>query len=244
VENGVAKKLAIFQHTPWEGPGRLLIKSARRHHVRLEVIKVWQQPIPDPKAYDGLIVLGGSPNVSQEEMYPYLRREKEVIRESVGAGRPYLGFCLGLQLLADSLGAEVGENFKPSIGFTQGYLTTAGRLHPVFRDMEKKFPLFKWHEQTILPPIPREFSILVTSAECQIEALALAEHPAIIGLQYDNHAADAEEILVYIQKDQKWLSALTDQQIDPRKIVTEAQNYRLTLDRQFEIFFSNYLKLL
>ena len=237
-------KMAVFQHTPWEGPGSFLLKAARRHRVCLEVIQVWQQPIPTLDDYDGLIVLGGSPNVSQEDMYPYLRREKEVIRESVGAGRPYLGFCLGLQLLADSLGARVGNNFKASIGFTQGYLTTEGRQHPVFLGTERQLPLFKWHGQTVLPPVPKELSILVTSSECQIEALAMTEQPAILGLQYDNHAADIDEILVYIQKDQKWLSTLTGQEIDPRKIVADAEIYRTTIEQQFESFFANYLQLL
>ena len=146
------RKFAVFQHTPWEGPGKLLLKSARRHHVELQTVKVWQQPIPDLSAFHGLIVLGGSPNVDQEDIYPFLRNEKQAIKESIGAGRPYLGFCLGLHLLAESLGARIGKNFKPSIGFTRGYLTTAGRQHPVFANMEKQFPLFKWHGQTILSP--------------------------------------------------------------------------------------------
>ncbi len=219
-EDGVPRKFAVFQHTPWEGPGKLLLKSARRHHVTLQVIKVWEQPIPDLSPFVGLIVLGGSPNVDQEESYPFLRGEKQLIREWIAVGRPYLGFCLGLHLLAESLGARIGKNFRASIGFTQGYLTTAGRQHPVFVNMEKRFPLFKWHGQTILPPVPRQCSILATSAECQVEALAMLDNPAVIGLQFDNHAADVEEVSVVIQKDQKWLSSITDRVVDPRSILS------------------------
>lgn len=240
----MSRKFAVFQHTPWEGPGKLLLKSARKHHVTLQAIRVWEQPIPDISGFDGLIVLGGSPNVNQEEAYPFLRSEKRTIRESIAAGRPYLGFCLGLQLLAESLGARIGNNFKPSIGFTQGYLTTAGRQHPVFANMEKQFPLFKWHGQTILPPVPRGCSILATSAECQVEAIGMIDHPAIIGLQFDNHAADFEEVAVFIQKDQKWLSSIPDRVIDPRSILLEAQKYEKTVAQQFESFFANFLKLL
>lgn len=238
------RKFAVFQHTPWEGPGKLLLKSARRHHVTLQVIRVWEQPIPDLSTFVGLIVLGGSPNVAQEETFPFLRYEKKVIKEWVAVGRPYLGFCLGLHLLAESLGAIIGRNFRASIGFTQGYLTTAGRQHPAFCNMEKQLPLFKWHDQSILSPVPRRCSILATSAECQVEALSILDNPAVIGLQFDNHVADFEEVAEIIQKDQKWLSSITDRVVDPRSILNDARKYEKSIALQFESFFGNYLKLL
>jgi GMP synthase (glutamine-hydrolysing) len=244
VEDSVARKFAVFQHTPWEGPGKFLLKSTRRHCIELEIVQVWQQPIPDLSSYAGLIVLGGSPHVSQENIFPFLRKEKAVIKDWVNEGRPYLGFCLGLQLLAASLGAEVGNNFKTSIGFTQGYLTAEGRHHPVFSNMERRFLLFKWHQQTILPPIPKELSILATSSECQVEAVSMIDHPTVVGLQYDNHAADVDEVAIYLQNDQKWLASLTDQQVDPRRILMDAEIYRKDIEQQFESFFSNYLKVL
>ena len=76
----MAKQFLVFQHMPWEGPGQHLIRSARKQRVRLDIVETWHQPIPDVKPYDGVIVLGGSPNVGQEKEYPFLKAEKEVIR--------------------------------------------------------------------------------------------------------------------------------------------------------------------
>ncbi len=97
------KRLLVFQHMPWEGPGQHLIRSAEKLRVGLDIVEVRHQPIPDISSYDGLIVLGGGLNVDQEEDYPFLKSEKEAIRRSLEADMPYLGFCLGHQLLADAL---------------------------------------------------------------------------------------------------------------------------------------------
>jgi GMP synthase-like glutamine amidotransferase len=72
-----AKRLLVLQHTPWERPGQFLLRSARKNHVQLDILEIWHQPIRDIRSYHGLIVLGGSPNVDQEEEYPFLKAEKE-----------------------------------------------------------------------------------------------------------------------------------------------------------------------
>jgi hypothetical protein len=71
------RNFLVFQHTPWEGPGEFLLTAANRHNIQLHIVKVWEQPIPEITSYDGLIVLGGSPNVDQEKQYPFLQNEKK-----------------------------------------------------------------------------------------------------------------------------------------------------------------------
>ena len=110
LEFGMSKRFLVFQHMDWEGPGKHLVHAAEIQGLHLDVIEVWHQTIPDLANYDGLIVLGGSPNVDQEEDYPFLRAEKAAIREVLEAEKPYLGFCLGHQLLADVIGLKVGPN--------------------------------------------------------------------------------------------------------------------------------------
>jgi len=119
----MSKRFLVFQHMPWEGPGRHLIRSAEKLNVYLHIIEVWRQPIPDIGSYEGLLVLGGGPNVDQEDLYPFLSEEKEIIRNVIKKDMPYMGFCLGHQLLADVLGAEVGPNLMYSVGFIEGKLT-------------------------------------------------------------------------------------------------------------------------
>ena len=63
--------------------------------------------LPDWRAYDLILALGGPASVYEEDAYPWLVGEKRLIREAVDSGVPYFGVCFGAQLLASALGAEV-----------------------------------------------------------------------------------------------------------------------------------------
>lgn len=239
----MAPQFLVFQHGPWERPGQLLLQTAEELGIRLKIVKVWQQPIPRLAPYDGLIVLGGSPNVDQERLYPFLLPEKSAIRESIAEDRPYLGFCLGHQLLADALGAKVGSNVRPSVGFVQGFLTSAGREHPAFRALPKNLTLYKWHGQTVITPPPRHIEVLATSADCQVEAISVENRPHLLGLQFDNHAADPHDVAVWLAKDQKWLASLP-LDLDPAAILRQAKRLKTQLARDFSRLLANYFALL
>ena len=238
----MAKKFLVFQHMPWEGPGQHLIRSARKQQVRLDIVEAWHQPIPNVKPYDGIIVLGGSPNVGQEKEYPFLKAEKEVIRLALKADRAYLGFCLGHQLLADVLRARIGPNFCRSVGFIEGHITKDGRRHAVFGGMPRSFPLFKWHGQAVLPPLSKEIEVLVTSAECEVEAISVRGRPHIVGLQFDNHAAAISDVSVWAEKDQEWLSHPPG--VNRAGLVKDAGKHEVFMGEQFELMFTNYIKMI
>ena len=61
----------------------------------------------DVRAYDALIVLGGSMNVHEEADHPWMSPERRMIEAALDAGVPTLGVCLGSQLLAAVAGARV-----------------------------------------------------------------------------------------------------------------------------------------
>lgn len=234
-------RFLTFQHMPWEGPGVHLLQSAKRWGVQLEVIEVWRQPIPDLAPYDALIVLGGEPNVDQEEKYPFLKGEKAAIRRSIEEDRPYLGFCLGHQLLADALGANVGDNFCRSVGFIEGQVTKEGSHHPLLRRLPQTFTLFKWHAQAILPPVPKHIEVLVTSPECLVEAISVTKRAHIVGLQFDNHAATRVNVSTWLEEDKEWLSHSPN--VNPSKVLTDATRLEKSAGEHFEIIFGNFMEL-
>lgn len=237
-------RLLVLQHSPWEGPGAILMRSVRRHRVALTVVRAWEALLPDFREYDGLLLLGGGANVDQEAQYPFLVEEKRLLREAVAADKPCLGFCLGHQLLAQTLGASIGPNFCTSVGFVQGHLTHDGREHPAFAELSQAMPLFKWHGQTVLEPLPKHLVALMTSAECQVEAISVAGRPHLVGIQFDNHAAAAKDVALWLQKDQKWLSSIRNQDISPPKILDAARLHEKEIAADFETFFAGYLRLL
>jgi GMP synthase (glutamine-hydrolysing) len=240
----MARKVAVFQHNPWEGPGEFLLSAVKRHKIKTDIIRVWEKAIPELKGYMALIVLGGGPNVDQEHLYPFLTEEKKAIKKALARDIPYLGFCLGHQLLADVLGAKVGPNFQSSLGYIQGFLTHEGKNHPVFKDLPQKMPLFKWHGQAVQEPLPSCVSVLATSTECLVEAISLHGRPHILGMQFDNHAATPANVKNWITMDAKWLASIHDKAVNTLTLLEDAQKHQETIRMQFTKLFDNFFSLI
>ena len=240
----MALHFLVLQHTEWEGPGIFLMNAASRNNLRLTVIKVWREDIPPISIFDGMIILGGGPNVDDEDRFPFLISEKKAIKEAIQKDKPCFGICLGHQLIAEALGARIDLNFSPSIGFTNGYLTCDGRNHPCFADFPRVAPLFKWHSRAVMEPVPKELTVLMTSKECQVEAFSVHERPHILGTQFDNHAAHYSDVAAWIKNDKKWIQSLLGQEFDAGRIHKQAQESCQTLSQHFDILFDNFIKLI
>jgi GMP synthase (glutamine-hydrolysing) len=237
----MTKRFLVFQHMSWEGPGVHLIRSAENLGVNLEIIEVWHRDIPDLAPYDGLIVLGGGPNADQEKQYPFLRAEKAAICQALAMDKSYLGFCLGHQLLGDVLKSRVGPNHKRSVGFIQGQLSDCGRQHPIFQNLPDTFPLFKWHAQAVLAPVPEQVDILATSADCEVEAISLKGSPHVVGLQFDNHAGSRLDAAAWLEGDREWLSLPPE--VDPLLVLADAEKLEPLMGEQFDILFRNFIEM-
>jgi GMP synthase (glutamine-hydrolysing) len=110
------------------------------------------EPLPDWRAFDGIVVMGGSMSAFDDADHPWLAAERTLIRESVEGGMPYWGVCLGSQLLAASLGAEVRRAPVPEIGVKEIRLRPAGRRSPLFAGAPPTFHSLEWHQDTFALP--------------------------------------------------------------------------------------------
>ncbi len=234
------KAFLIVQHMDWEGPGQHLLAALDEAQVPYRILEAWRQPVPAVGDFAGLIVLGGSPNVDEEEQFPYLAPLKAAIRQIISAGGAYLGFCLGHQLLAHVLGCRVGPLPRKSVGFITGELTPEGLAHPAFQGFPARPDLFKWHGQGVLPPLPAGINILARSPAVPVEALGLAGNPRIIGLQFDNHAGPAD-VEKWLKFDADW--ALAGSGADPAAITATARNLEAEIGPHFRGFMKNFLRL-
>jgi len=235
-----AKNFLIVQHMEWEGPGQHLLGALQEAGVGFRVLQAWQEAVPPLDPYVGMIVLGGSPNVDEEAQFPYLVPLKAAIREVVAAGKAYLGFCLGHQLLGHVLGCRVGPLPRKSVGFITGELTEEGRKHPAFQGVPSPMRLFKWHGQGVLPPLPPGLEVLARSAAAPVEALGIVGNPRVLGLQFDNHAA-VRDVEQWLAHDRDW--ALAGSGVEPDGLTAAAQAEDAAMGREFRRFFANFLSL-
>lgn len=134
-----------MQHGDVDKPG-LLAEVLEKCGVGFEIFHAWQGGgFPDWQGYDGLALGGGGQSAWEVEDFPYLETECELVRRAVQRGIPVLGLCLGAQLIARALGAEVRRATRKEIGFFPLTLNASGVSHPVVGALPPVFPAAHWH---------------------------------------------------------------------------------------------------
>lgn len=175
-------RILVFQHVPVEHPGVLRdLWLERGDHWRVVELDAGEA-IPELSDFDLLVVMGGPMDVWQEDIHAWLAPEKATIRHWVrDLHRPFLGLCLGHQLLAASLGGKVGLMAQPEIGLRAVELTDAGRQDPLFAGFGSPTQTFQWHGAEV-SKLPDGAEILAANFACPIQAFRWGRHA--YGLQY------------------------------------------------------------
>lgn len=138
----------MLQHIACEPPGVfedvLRERGAALHRVELDE----GEPLPDWREVDAIVAMGGPMSATDDAELPWLTAEKQLIGEAVRAGVPFWGVCLGVQLLAASLGARVYPGPEPEVGLLPVTLTPEARDDPVFSAAPDDLVTLQWHGDT------------------------------------------------------------------------------------------------
>jgi GMP synthase (glutamine-hydrolysing) len=151
----------VLQHISCEPPAAYEDELRSRGHDVFRVELDEGDPLPDWREFAGLIVMGGPMGAYDEEAHPWLRAEKRLIREAAEAGLAVWGVCLGAQLLAAALGAEVRPGPRAEVGLLPVELTPAAAADPVFGDLPRTFTTLQWHSDTF--ELPEGATLLASS---------------------------------------------------------------------------------
>lgn len=174
-------RILVIQHADSEHPGVLRGFMDDDGYARKVVHLDRGDSIPALDPYDGMLVMGGPQDVWQRKEHPWLVDECAAIRNFVGElRRPFLGICLGHQLLAEALGGRV-EPGVAEVGVMAVEHTQAARDDPMFRNLEDPLPVLQWHgaEVTAVPP---GGVVLAGSKDCAIQAFRFGE--TAYGMQF------------------------------------------------------------
>lgn len=138
----------ILRHMPHE-PGGTLETALTSAGLAFRYFDLHQE-VPDHLPLDqasGLVALGGPMNVDEVDRYPFLAKDVQWIEQAMAAEMPFLGICLGSQLLAKTLGARVYPNGVKEIGWYPVELTPAAADDPLFAQSGTRI-MFQWHGDT------------------------------------------------------------------------------------------------
>jgi len=173
---GAARILSLV-HEDHAGSG-VFAEVALTRGVQLTELRVDRSaPINHAGEQDALIVLGGNMHATQEDQYAWLAPEIQFIREWVAANRPFLGICLGSQLLCRAAGGVVRPSQSPEIGWYE--LTLDAAEDPVLGHLPSPVTSLQWHsyESTLAPG-----SVALGHSAACLQAFRIGDHAW--GLQF------------------------------------------------------------
>ncbi|KAB0665089.1 type 1 glutamine amidotransferase [Oryzomonas japonica] len=179
----------IIQNDPEVPPGNIT-RHLRHLDAPVTVCHAYRnEPLPAPEETQGVIVLGGAMCANDDQRHPFLTQVKGFIREMVAHRTPYLGICLGGQLLAAAMGGQVVANRWEELGTLEVELTAAGREDRLFTGCAPRLGTFQWHHDSF--DIPPGAVLLAASPACPHQAFRIG--PYAWGTQF--HPEVTEEII-------------------------------------------------
>ena len=236
-------RVLAIRHIPREGAGTLETFLSKRK-ISLNYWDIAENPSEpsDLLEYDCYVILGGPMGVYEEDTYPFIRKEVVLIQTLIAAQKPMLGICLGSQLIAKALGADVRKGPKKEIGWYGVALTQEGREDTSFAQLlnsGRAFPsdltVFQWHGDTY--DLPQGASELAYSALYRYQAFRYGT--CVYGLQF--HIEMTERMI------REWITAGADELvsvkkgIDPSRILKDSPVHLSELQKKafhfYEAFF-------
>lgn len=188
------KRIHYLQHVHFEGLG-CIEEWIHIKDYSVSSTKLYElEQLPGINDFDWLIVMGGSMSVSDEDEFPWLRDEVELIRKAINAKKKVLGICLGAQLIAHALGANVFSGDQKEIGWCELQPNTETGEHPLHSLFIDDQIVFQWHGDSF--ELPQGAVALAKSEAYANQAFVYNDN--VVALQF--HLEATEESIAALLK--------------------------------------------
>ena len=238
-------KVIVLQHIKIEDPG--YIKDLMLNdQVDITTIELDEEDkIPeDLTKFDAMFCMGGPMDTWMEDKYPWLINEKQKIKDFViNLKKPYLGFCLGCQLLGEVVGGKVVKTNNPEIGMLDINFTKNKKKDILFSEFPEKITSLQWHSYEVQGlENNNDVTLLASSSETKYQIFKYQNHA--YGIQFHIEIKDTTvndwgcvpEYKLALEK-QLGYGAL-------EKFNKEAQKNMEKMNKYSKILYSNFKKII
>jgi len=239
------KEIIVLQHINIEDPGYikdLMIKD----NYNLTTIELDEgEKIPqDLSKYDAMFCMGGPMDTWMEKDYPWLIEEKKKIKEFVvELKKPYLGFCLGCQLLGEVVGGSVVKSKNPEIGMLDINFSDNKKSDLLFSQFPDQIKSLQWHSYEAQELEDKEdITLLASSPETKYQIFKYQKHA--YGIQFHIEIKDTTVgewgcVPEYKSALEKELGEGALEKFD-----ADAKNNMSNMNNYSKILYENFKKLL
>ena len=179
------KNIIILQHIPIETPGYILDLMIK-DNLNLTTIELDAgEKIPnDLSKFDAMFCMGGPMDTWMEKDYPWLVEEKKRIKEFVvDLEKPFLGFCLGCQLLGEVVGGNIVQSEPPEIGILDISLSENQNSDPLFSEFPQTIKALQWHSYEVTDlENNKDISVIGSSSSTKYQIFKYKNHA--YGIQF------------------------------------------------------------
>jgi GMP synthase (glutamine-hydrolysing) len=199
------KQVLVFRHVPHEGLGTIeaFLKGLK---VQIQYCDLSDNDKPPTSCagIDFVISMGGPMNADETERYPFLLAERDFLANAIKSNLPTVGVCLGSQIIARALGAQVKQGPSKEIGWYSVTLTDRGMRDPIFQCLRSKTPsVFQWHGDTF--ELPSGAVSLATSEMYRHQAFRYRNHVYAFQFHFE---VTADMVRTWIEKNQAELEGV------------------------------------
>ena len=237
-------KFLSLQHIAIEDPGTFKDFLLEDGHTLTTIQLDEGDTIPSNlNEFDAMLCMGGPMDTHMEKEYPWLVPEKKAIAEYVlNLEKPFLGFCLGCQLLGEVLGGKVIQSSPPEIGVLDIHSKEDIKTDPVFNFLPPSFKALQWHSYEVVGLEENQnITILGSSLTTKYQIFGYKKHAYGIQFHLEIRNSTVDDWAEVPEYKNALEQSLGSEALPKMKNAVKAEIF--TMQNQCKMLYQNFLKI-
>lgn len=237
-------KFLSLQHIAIEDPGTFKDFLLEDGHTLTTIQLDEGDTIPSNlNEFDAMLCMGGPMDTHMEKEYPWLVPEKKAIAEYVlNLEKPFLGFCLGCQLLGEVLGGKVIQSSPPEIGVLDIHSKEDIKTDPVFNFLPPSFKALQWHSYEVVGLEENQnITILGSSLTTKYQIFGYKKHAYGIQFHLEIRNTTVDDWAKVPEYKNALEQSLGSEALPKMKNAVKAEIF--TMQNQCKMLYQNFLKI-